>query len=220
MSYVPEILALSELPSTEIAKIVGCSPRYVRRVLLRHNLSHPVGAPRGERNPSWVGGRMVGLDGYVLTQTKPCRVSEHRSVMEQILGRNLQEGEVVDHINGITIHNDPDNLRLFASNGEHLSATITGVKRNWSESGLANIGVRTDLGVSLEPVDTYRRRRERGDVRLRAILRASLELGITHPCLLGTTHWLVQRGIDPKSYRSLERAWRELQNRYEQDLAL
>jgi len=162
---------------------------------------------------------MVDKDGYVLLKTSPHRVSEHRQVMESVLCRPLTDEEVVDHINGITIHNDPSNLRLFASNGDHLAATLVGRSKNWSVSGRANIGVRTDRGLNLEPVDIYRQRKERGDVRLLAILRAALELGITHRCLLGTTHWLKQRGIDPTSRHSLELAWVELMNRYELDLS-
>jgi len=218
MSHVKQILSLAHLPSTQIAPIVGCSARYVRKVLVKYGVSHPVGAPFGDRNHSWVGGRMVDLDGYVLLQTKPSRVSEHRAVMESMISRPLTLLEVVDHIDGITIHNDPSNLRLFASNGEHLAATITGHSKNFSVSGLANIGKRTDLGEALVPVDTYHLRKKRGDVRLLAILRASLELGITHPCLLGTTHWLTQNGIDPASRHSLELAWGDLMNRYELDL--
>ncbi len=162
---------------------------------------------------------MVDLDGYVLTQTKPSRVSEHRQVMEKILGRELQKKEVVDHRDGITIHNAADNLRLFASNADHLRATISGRPRKFSVSGLANIGARTDLGTAIQPVDTHHRRKARGDVRLLAILRAALELGTKHPCLCGTRHWLEQIGIDPYSHPSLELAWDGLMSRYEADLA-
>lgn len=218
MSYVNSVLQLAHLPSTEIGKALGCSPRYARRILAKHGLSRPVGPPRGEKNPSWVGGRMVDLDGYILIRTSPRRVSEHRSVMESHLGRSLLPEEVVDHIDGITIHNSVENLRVFASNGQHLSATTSGTQRSWSVAGRKNIGRRTDLGLTLEPVDTYRRRKKRGDVRLHAILRAALELGIKHPCLLGTRHWLEQNEIDPYSLHSLKQAWVELMHRFEQDL--
>ena len=54
-------------------------------------------------------------------------VREHRFLMEQKLGRYLTRKEVVDHIDGDPSNNDLANLRLFASNGEHLQATLTGV---------------------------------------------------------------------------------------------
>jgi len=200
----------------QIADHLQCSYRYTGRVLKAAGIE--LGRPQGADNHSWKGGRKVDLDGYVLLQTKPTRVSEHRKVAEQMLGRPLLPDEVVDHIDGITIHNDPSNLRVFASNGEHLAATISGKPPRWSTKGRQNIGTRTDQGLKIQPVDIYRQRKERGDVRLRAILRAALELGIEHPCLSGTRHWLTQNGIDPYSRPSLERAWDELERRYAADL--
>jgi len=211
------ILALAHLPSTEIGPLLGCSSRYARRILQRHGLAHPVGAPEGDRNPSWRGGRSVDLDGYILLGSHDRRLTEHRLVMAQTLGRDLLPDEVVDHIDGITIHNAPENLRLFATNGEHLATTATG-PRQWSVSGRQNTTTALAGGALTQLVDTYRLRKERGDVRLRAILRAALELGTEHPCLLGTTHWLTQIGIDPKSRPSLERGFRELSRRYAEDL--
>lgn len=212
-----QILDLKHLRSQDIAEQLGCSARYARRVLKAAGHSHPVGPPRGEANPAWVGGRKVDRDGYVSLVRKPRAIYEHRVVAARMLGRELRFGEVVDHIDGITIHNDPSNLRVFASNGEHLRATAAG-ERAWSERGLGNIGARTDLGKAIVPVDTYYRRKVRGDIRLRSILRAALELGIGHPCLSGTTHWLIRSGIDPESRPSLERAWAELESRFAADL--
>ena len=205
----------------QVAERLGCTPGRVKKALAR-NPQIPrrrVGPPSGERNPAWRGGRMVDLDGYVLLQKKPARILEHRVVMEQVLGRPLSPEEVVDHIDGITIHNAPSNLRLFPTNGDHLRATVSDKGRAWSCSGRLNIGTRTDRGREIVPVDTYHQRKERGDVRLRAILRAALELGIEHPCLSGKLHWLEQSGIDPQSRPSLERAWDDLVRRYAADLA-
>jgi hypothetical protein len=49
-------------------------------------------------------------------------VFEHRHIVESILGRSLQDGEVVHHINGDPKDNQPENLEVFSSNGEHLHA--------------------------------------------------------------------------------------------------
>lgn len=54
------------------------------------------------------------------TYTKIYGRHEHRVVAEQILGRPLQPGEVVHHIDGNKRNNAPENLMVFASQAEHV----------------------------------------------------------------------------------------------------
>lgn len=73
---------------------------------------------KGENHPSWKGGRLV-RGGYILVKNhEHCRsdkkgyVLEHLLVMEQHLGRPVDEDESVHHKNGIKDDNRIENLEL------------------------------------------------------------------------------------------------------------
>ncbi len=218
MTLKSQILALAHLPSGQIADEVDCSARYARRILAAAGLNHPVGAPAGSRNPAWKGGRTVDADGYVIVRQNRRGVQEHRLLASHMLGRPLRREEVVDHIDGLTLHNVESNLRVFVNNGLHLAETLRGRPKVFSKAGFENIGVRTDLGESVSVVDIHRLRRARGDVRLHAILRCVSELGIKHPCLSLLPYWLADTGIHPLTQRNLARELTALCQRFELDL--
>lgn len=52
-------------------------------------------------------------------------------VMEAEIGRPLTPAEVVDHINGDPTDDSPENLRLFASQSEHMAA-------HWAEGTIVS----------------------------------------------------------------------------------
>lgn len=214
--------------SVEIAQLVGLSPRYVRRVMQRLDLPRlSEGARVGQANHQFVSGRRIDPDGYVLvtapsdhpyarqrTGRKTKLMYEHRLVMEQKLGRYLDPAEVVDHIDGLTLHNDPENLRLFESNAQHLAATISGRSKEMSPQGHQKLQKpRRQIG-SYPVVDSYGQRRKAGDVRLRQILLAALKLGADSPYLLGTSHHTKKAGIDLSDRSMIERALGDLSSKW------
>jgi hypothetical protein len=144
---------------------------------------------------------------------------EHRLVMERAIGRYLTPSEVVDHIDELTLHNVPSNLRVFDKNGDHLRETITGHTKLMSRSGRVNVMTRNLRREDFEPVDIYYQRRKRGDVRLRQILLAALSLGIDSPFLLGTHYHLRKKQIDVSSRSTIEHALAELDQRWAWDLS-
>ena len=212
------------IKSAEIAKICGCTARHVQN-LLRYtgNTTLPRGAMPGKDNPSFVCGRRIHIDGYAYVSAPPDHPTanvvkgknykiarEHRLVYERHIGRNLLPTEIVDHIDGLTLHNDPLNLRLFACNADHLRATLTGQCPNWSKEGYQNILGPRRLPEGVQPVDTHRQRKARGDVRLIQILLAMLKLGKDSPFLLGTTHHLEKAQIDYSSQSKIRQALDDL----------
>lgn len=79
-----------------------------------------------DKNGNWSGGRILSSHGYVRIKmpNHPHAdvggyVYEHRLVMEQKLGRYLEPGEIVHHLNEDKQDNSPDNLVLASDIATH-----------------------------------------------------------------------------------------------------
>jgi len=131
---------------SEIARQVGTNHHRVKEFLERYEIDHPGHVQTGKNNPNWKGGRVVDKDGYVLVLTpghpnadRHGYMREHRLVMEEQLGRLLEPGEVVHHLDDDQQNNSPENLKLYPSNGEHLAETLSGQVPDWTEDGKRRI---------------------------------------------------------------------------------
>jgi hypothetical protein len=79
----------------------------------------PTGTSRNRRlgKPT----RRIDSLGYVtVSLVEGGQEREHRLVAEKMLGRPLEPGEVVHHIDGDKTNNSPGNLRVFANSTEHM----------------------------------------------------------------------------------------------------
>lgn len=115
------------MTAMEIAPHFGCSSHPIKQALKRLGISRPAkrrnGMAVGENNPAWKGGRRVRSDGYIAVWTHEGERLEHQVVVEQSIGRRLNEGEVVHHIDSNKANNSPCNLKLTTQSDhirEHL----------------------------------------------------------------------------------------------------
>lgn len=159
-------MAADGLYSHEIAEALGMTPKAVQKTFRRHNFPELQNycPPLREDRRGWAGG-VKEVKGYLYARSPGHPhaskhggyVAVHRLVLEAKLGRRLLRTEVVDHIDGNPKNNDPDNLRAFASNAEHLRVTLKGRCPSWSPEGLAALDVarrrprRTWKGARIEP---------------------------------------------------------------------
>ena len=95
----------------------------------------------GQKPPNWKGGRII-QKGYI-NVWKPDHpnaslvgyILEHRLVMESKIGRLLKPNEIVHHIDGNRLNNDPTNLCL-TTRGKHQMGYGRGFKEGY-EKGFA-----------------------------------------------------------------------------------
>jgi len=131
-----------------VAEQLGCTNQSVSRLCRRFGIRAQRRGPRcGPGHPEWKGGRHTDKDGYVLVwvEDHPHRrkhtryMFEHRLVVEAHLGRYLDPGEVIHHIDGNKQNNTIANLELFSSNADHLRHELTGRVPRWTEDGKRRI---------------------------------------------------------------------------------
>ena len=83
----------------------------------------------GPMHPNWKGGRFSDGHGYIRIRVGKGKhpradcygcVYEHVLIVESTLGRKLLPGEVVHHLDSNPENNDPANLEVLPSTGDHI----------------------------------------------------------------------------------------------------
>lgn len=137
-SRLRELLALGHTQA-HIATMLGVSVSAIERRSAGWGLQTARTGPRcGTGHPEWEGGRTFGNDDYVMVYAPlhpgarlvGGRVSEHRLLMEVLIGRYLTDEEEVHHRDGIGWHNWPENLVLYPDHATHFREAIEDHRRH------------------------------------------------------------------------------------------
>lgn len=144
-SEIERLLLQVGATQEQAAQQLGCSRSAIERASKKMRLQTARTGPRsGERHRDWKGGRTLDKHGYIeiyaplhpAARKLTGRVFEHRLVMEVKLGRYLTAREAVDHRDDHPHHNWPDNLEHYATNADHLRATIAGRPKSTPRSSI------------------------------------------------------------------------------------
>lgn len=138
-SQLRDLIENQKLRQYQVAEILGLHQSTVGHYCRRFGIkTQRVGPRTGE---ACKGGRVTngGYD-YIFLPNHPYATNkgyilESHLVMEEKIGRYLQKGEIVHHIDKNPTNNHPDNLILFGSNGEHLKHELTGHCPEWTPEG-------------------------------------------------------------------------------------
>jgi len=135
-------LVAQGLKVSEVAAILGVTTRLVETRMNTNKIRSMRGkALRGPENGQWKGGRLLrGGDVMIWTPDRG-HIAEHRLLMEQMLGRQLEPGEVVHHRDGNHTNNASDNLQVYRRNSEHLAEELKGRRPQWTSEGLRRMRI-------------------------------------------------------------------------------
>lgn len=134
-----------KLSTRQIASLLGRSKTFVTLRLRGLGILRPPvikgakrDAPwlRGENHPNWKGGKKVNGSGEYTRTGKVDGITQYaktaRLIMAEHIGRELQDTEVVHHINRNSLDNRIENLQLLPNQAEHARIHIVEINfRRW-----------------------------------------------------------------------------------------
>lgn len=116
----------------DVAKETGLGRRVIRKYIDNYGIKLVPIVLRGEDSPAWKGGSFISNRKenqyrYIYVDGKHYR--EHILVMEQHIGRKLNKGEVVHHVDGDGLNNNLDNLVLMTKDIHDTFHRLLGLLR-------------------------------------------------------------------------------------------
>ena len=122
----------------------------------------------GKDNPNWRGGRVRASNGYILIRVGLGHhladirgyAYEHRIIAEELLGRPLEPGEQVHHINGDKADNRPGNIEVKVSKAWHAVAHRKGEGRRLPDEENPLIPCACGCGQQITRYDKWGRPRK------------------------------------------------------------
>ena len=99
---------------------LACLHQQNRQKMHDYNrLNNPMNKPGGVLESRIRRGNHLRGTGEGKAYSKRLGRAEHRAIAEEVLGRPLQPGEIVHHIDGNKLNNSRENLMVMPSQSEH-----------------------------------------------------------------------------------------------------
>lgn len=95
--------------------------------------------------------------GYWYIRIDGRKIAFHRWVMEQHEGRRLTSSEVVHHLDGNPMNNDPANLTIL-TRAEHMRLHAVGPRRKWTLDDKLRAHALRALGYTIQQIARMLRR--------------------------------------------------------------
>jgi HNH endonuclease len=90
--------------------------------------------------------------GYRYFNVEGVKVAEHRLVVERREGRKLASGEVVHHVDGDPLNNDPANLVVLSRTEHHRLHATGSTRKRWSDEEKARARGLHRAGMTIQEV--------------------------------------------------------------------